>query len=188
MNGFPALALLLGLAQAPPPQAPEPPPRVHLTLASAAAEPGQAAYVNVMLANQIAARLVELRETLDFPPDKLTFAGARLGVAADLAGATLTMVMKDRAGQTVEDRAAASRLEITIAATKQPLEDGPLLELQFRLGDVTPQSIRVTHTAEMLDDLGKPVRDLAFSDGHVLVQADTGPAPAAIMACFFYMH
>jgi hypothetical protein len=188
MTGLSALVFLLSVAQAP--QATEPPPAqaVTLTLASAAAEPGQAVYVNVMLANQIAARLVELRQSLDFPPDKLTFAGARLGVAADLAGATLTMVMKDRAGKTVEDRAAAVRLEIAIAATKQPLEDGPLLELHFRLGEVPPQSIRLTHKAEMLDDLGKPVAHLAFSDGHVLVQADTGPAPAAIMACFFYMH
>jgi hypothetical protein len=191
MTVLSALGILLTLAQAPPPpQAPEQAAAkgVTLTLASASVEPGQAVYVNVMLANQIETRLVELRQTIDFPPDKLTFAGARLGVASDLAGATLTIEMKDRAGKKVEDRAAAARLEIAIAATKQPLEDGPLLELQFRLGDVAPQSIRLTHKAQMLDDLGKMVTDLAFSDGHVVVASDTSPTPAAIMACFFYMH
>jgi hypothetical protein len=162
-------------------------PAFTIDLTAADVKPGSPVYVNVMLSNPGGARVVQLRESVAFPPEKLTFVRAQLSLASLAAGAALTLEMKDKSGATVQDREAAQRVDLRIAG-KSPLEDGPLVELEFRLVEGSAQRIRLVHTVEALDDAGRALAGLEFADGHVVVTEETGPAPLPIHACFFYMH
>jgi hypothetical protein len=161
--------------------------KLSLNLISPPVKPGAPVYLNAMFSNPSGAPVFEIRQTIQFPREKLVLSRARLGTAGDLAGAVLTVDMKDKSGVKVQDREAAETLELRITAQK-PLQDGPLVELQFRLIDDKEQSIRLAHIAEALNSEGNKVPELAFSDTEVVVTAKTGPEAPAVFACFFYMH
>jgi hypothetical protein len=158
-----------------------------LRLVSAATKPGGVAYVNVILANPEGAPVAEFRQRLQFPRDQLAFTNARLGIAASLAGATLTTTLMDGAGAVVQSKDEAEGVELRIVGTK-PFPDGPLVELQFQVRATSDATVRLPHKAEALDREGTRMASLAFADGHIVVTSDLAPPPPPAFACFFYMH
>jgi hypothetical protein len=159
---------------------------VHLV--TVPVKPGApAVFMTTVLANPEGVPIREVRQRIQFPREKLTYAGARLGIAAELAGGSLTLDLLDEAGKKVEARESAARLELKIAG-RETLGNGVLLELQFRLVTDQPGSIPITHSAEALSADGKAFSELLSSDAEVVVTSDVAPPPPSIFACFFYMH
>jgi hypothetical protein len=159
---------------------------LRLEFIAAPVRPGAPIYINAMLANPSGERVVVIREHIQFPREKLVFSQARLGISASLSDAALNVQMKDTSGAIVKDREAAQSLDVTISG-KKTLEDGPLIEFEFRLVDSKEQSIRIAHTAEALNDQGAEIA-LAFSDAEVVVSETVAPPPAPAIGCFFFTH
>src|SRR5690242_20421515 len=89
---------------------------LRLDLAAANVRPDVPVFVNVMLSNTVSAQLYTVRESIQFPGDKLLFSKAQLGIAADLAHADLKLEMKDKSGAKVDSKKAAQRVDLTITA------------------------------------------------------------------------
>ena len=158
-----------------------------LELIAAPVEPGAPIFVNALLSNPSGARVLVIRENIQFPREKLVFVQARLGIVGDLAGAVMSLEMKDKSGAKVKDREAAQTLEVTITA-KKTFSDGPLIEFQFRLADAKEQSIRLAHKADALDDQGKKIAGFTFADAEVAVTKDVAPPATPVLGCFFFTH
>ena len=158
---------------------------LKLDLVSARVRPGAPVFVNAMLTNPAGAPVQAISQNIQFPPE-LVFTQARLGIAGNLAAASLSLEMKDKAGVKVEKKEAARSLHLTISA-KQPLHEGPLVELEFRLADSKEQTIRLTHSAEAQDGQGKKI-ELVFSDTEVVVSEEIGSEPRPAIGCFFFTH
>ena len=151
-------------------------------------KPGDPVFVNSLLTNPGGLRLRVIHETVQFPRDKIVFTLARLGVAAELAEATMIVDLRDKAGVKVKDKQAAQSVDVTITA-KKSLPDGPVLELQFRLADSKEQTIKLTHAAEALDEEGKKVAGLQVTTApELVVSSGLAPPPAAVLGCFFFTH
>lgn len=162
-------------------------PSLRLRMVSPPVQPKARVFVNAILSNPTGEQVAQVYQSLTFSQAELEFIRARLAIAGDAAGATLTVEMQDASGATVEDPQKAERLEVTIAA-KKPLPGGPLAEFQFRAPSEKEQSIRVRHVAEARDPQGQTLSALAFSDVHVTVTKKPGLQPLKVFACFFYMH
>jgi hypothetical protein len=164
---------------------------LRLDLAAATVRPDSPVYVNLMLSNSLGAQVYTVRESIQFPVEKLVFSRAQLGVAADLAHAQLSLEFLDKSGAKIKNKEGAQQIDINITAT-QPLPDGPLIELQFRLAGATnerkDESIPLRHTAEALDEQGKKIAALQFSNAEVVVKQEPGEGPKPIMTCFFFSH
>lgn len=175
------------VAAAPWSSAQDAPPAPVLQLFSAPVGFDGLVYVNGMLENPGGPVVRELQQTVKFPHDKLQFTGARLGFAADVAGATLEVVMKDRNGQRVEKRELAQALELRVVSPV-PLGEGPILELKFRVVEAKKQTVTLAHQARALDGAGAAIQGLVFGDGEVVVTDELGPLAPVVFGCFFYMH
>lgn len=160
---------------------------LRLELVSARVRPGAPVFVNAMFFNPGGASVHVIRQIIQFPREKLSFVGARMGLAGNLADAAMLVEMKDESGAKVNDKAAAESLEVTFTA-KQTFQEGPLVEFEFRLADLKDQSIRVGHTAEALDDTGKKIPELAVSDAEVVVSEEISSEPRPAIGCFFFTH
>jgi len=160
---------------------------LSLELISPPTKPGELVYVNALLANPGGARVLVIRETLQFPREKLVFSRAELGIAGSLADAVLTVDMKNKSGVKVKDKEAAEILEVAITA-KKTFPDGPLIEFEFRLADAKEQSIPLTHKAEALDDQGKKIAAFSFSNVKVEITKDVDATPSPAIGCFFFTH
>jgi hypothetical protein len=160
---------------------------LNLEFISPPVKPGDPVFVNALLANPAGDHVLVIRENIQFPREKLVFSQARLGIAAELADAELSLNMKDKSGAKVKDKQAADSLEVTITA-KKTFPDGPLIEFEFRLADPKTQSIPLTHKAEALDDQGKKIAAFTFSDVKVEVTKEVAPTPMPAIGCFFFTH
>lgn len=185
--------LLMGVAPAQEPEFDEEParPAIEVTqpkidLASARVRPEAPVFVNALLAFPPSAEIYSIRQTIQFPA-ALQFKQARLGIAANLAVADLAVTMKDASGNKVDKRDLARSVELAIAA-KQPLAEGPLLEIEFKLMENQDQVIVLPHTASAVDRAGKPIADLAFAAGEVVVSQAAAEAPRPAIGCFFFTH
>jgi hypothetical protein len=69
-----------------------------VTLASPQAMPGNRTYVTSLLTNSAEISVYHLQHRLEFPQDKLTLVSTRLGIAANLANAVLTVELQEEAG------------------------------------------------------------------------------------------
>jgi hypothetical protein len=161
--------------------------KVNLELIAAPVKPGEPVFVNVMLTNPGGERVRVVHETLQFPREKMAFTSARLGIAGDLGDATLALIMKDKTGARTSNKEAAQSLDVTISA-KQTMPDGPLIEFEFRLTDTKEQSIKLPHTAEVMDDQGKKIAGVKFTDAQLVVSESTSGPPSAAIGCFFFTH
>ena len=159
----------------------------RLELASARVRPDAPIFVNAMLFNPNGEHVQVIRQTVQFPREKLMFFQARLGIAGDLAAANLSVEMKDKAGAVVKDRQVAESLNVTVTA-KRPLEEGPLVELEFRLVEAKDQTIPVTQSVEAIDDAGKRIASLTSSNTEVVVSGADSDAPRPAIGCFFFTH
>ena len=69
-----------------------------VTLASPQAMPGNRTYVTSLLTNSAEISVYHLQHRIEFPQDKLTLVSTRLGIAANLANAVLTVELQEEAG------------------------------------------------------------------------------------------
>jgi hypothetical protein len=161
--------------------------KLTLSLFSAAVAPKAPIYINATLANPQNASVQELRSTIKFPNDKLTFVRARLGIAADLANSKLDLQMQDASGAAVTEPEKASTLIMKVTADK-PIPAGPIAEFQFRQTQEKEETVHVTHVAEARDKDGKALPEFVFSEVDVRITKNLGPQPLAVFSCFFYMH
>ena len=69
-----------------------------ITLASPQAMPGDRTYVTSLLTNSGEISVYHLQHRIEFPKDKMTLVSTRLGIAADLAHAVLTVELQEEAG------------------------------------------------------------------------------------------
>jgi hypothetical protein len=160
---------------------------LSLELIAAPVKPGEPVFVNAMLANPGGERVRVIHQTIQFPREKLVFVQARLGIAADLADSTLALVMKDKSGAKTTSKDTAQSLDLTVTG-KKTFQDGPFIELEFRLADNKEQTIKISHTADALDDQGKKIAGMTFADAQLIVSNDTAGPPAAAIGCFFFTH
>ncbi|MSO21304.1 MAG: hypothetical protein EXQ56_12780 [Acidobacteria bacterium] len=160
-----------------------------LELVSARVRPGAPVFLNAMITNPATAPIYVVRQSVEFPRASLTFVLARLGIAANMSFAEIAVEMKDASGTKVKEKAAAQKLEITITA-KEPIRDGPLAELEFRLAaDTKEQTLIVKQSAEALDDKGKKVASLTVTPtAEVVVSESIGSEPRPAIGCFFFTH
>ena len=167
--------------QTPPPSTA---PRIELT--SARVRPDAPIFVNALIFNSEGAEVHSVFQTIQFSA-ALQFKLARLGIAANLAGAELKVVLKDASGATVDKRELARSVDLAITA-KQSMAEGPLVELEFKLTEPKDQVIALPHKARILDGKGKENSSLIFSDGEVVVSESLGEAPRPAIGCFFFTH
>jgi hypothetical protein len=163
--------------------------RIVLNVFAPPVTPGAPVFLNATLTNPTDAGVYELRQTLTFRREHLRFVGARLGIAAAVAAATLDVQLADASGAALEAGSAdaAARATLTISAASA-LPPGPLVEVEFRQVDAREQSIRVHQIAEARGQAGTPLPGLAFADVDVSVSTTRAPEPLKIFSCFFYMH
>jgi len=161
---------------------------LRLELISAPTKPSAPVYVNVLLSNPSGERVVVIRQTLQFPREKLVFSQVQLGIGASLSDGELKLEMKDGSGATVKDKEKAQSVEVTITG-KRTFENGPLIEYEFRAVEGKGESVPLKHTAEAQDDQGKKIANLDFSNtAEVVLTEDVAPPPQPAIGCFFFTH
>lgn len=179
-------------AQEAAPEAPAsaaPAKTLRLDLVSARVRPGSPVFLNTMITNPSTAPVYVVRQSIEFPRGSLTYFQARLGIAANMSFADIAVAMKDASGAPAKEKAAAQKLELTVTA-KEPIRDGPLAELEFRLaGDAKEQTLIVKQSAEVFDDKGKKVPGLTLNEtAEVVVSEAIGSEPRPAIGCFFFTH
>lgn len=157
-----------------------------IDLASARVRPESPVFVNALLAVPHAVDIYAIHQTIRFPA-ALQFKLARLGIAANLAVADLAVTLKDASGAKVDTRESARNIELKITA-KQPMAEGPLVELEFKLLENQDQVIPLPHTAKAFDRAGKEIPNLAVAAGAVVVSQSAAEAPRPAIGCFFFTH
>jgi hypothetical protein len=160
---------------------------IKLNVFAPAVLPKAPIYLNATISNPTETSIYELRQTITFDRNEVRFVRARLGVAGDLAGATLSVDTLSAADAKVDDKDEATRIAIRISA-KNPLPSGPLIELEFKQVQGKEQMIKLKTIAEIRDAEGKVLPGLKFHDSTVSVSKTLEPAPLKIFGCFFYMH
>jgi len=182
------LLLFLGMVQAQD-EAPVPAPAqpeeeikpISINLASPTVQPGQRTYVTILLSNGTDVSVSQLEHWLEFPKSKLTYLSTRAGIAADLAGATVTSERQDNSdGDTVT-------LHLSVQGGSA-LPDGPIAEITFDVGEISPEDIILPHRMEAFGSEGERVEEVQFRDALLKVSHVLPEAPPAIFSCFFYMH
>ncbi len=156
--------------------------KTTITLASPQAMPGERTYLTSLLTNSPDTSVYHLQHRIEFPKDKLTLVSTRLGIAANLANAVLTVEEQESSGS---DEPAV--LILTIKGD-QAIPDGPVVEATFDVAHIVPQTIVLPHQLEAFDEQGEKISDVVFSDAELHVSADQPDLPPAIFACLFYMH
>ena len=160
--------------------------KTTITLASPQVLPGERGYLTLLLANAPDVSVAQLEHWIEFPKSKLQYVSSRLGIAADLAKTVLEVEIQDKpASETAEEETVVLHLSMQ---SKQPIPDGPLLEVSFNVGNVQPQTITFTHRWEALNPEGEEISDIVSSDGQLEVTHLLPDAPPGIFSCFFYMH
>jgi hypothetical protein len=160
--------------------------KTTITLASPHALPGQRGYLTLLLANAPDVSVSQLEHWIEFPKNKLQYVSSRLGIAADLAKTVLNVEMQDKpASESAEEEIVILHLSMQ---SKQPIPDGPLVEVSFNVSDVPPETITLAHRLEALNTEGEEISDIVSSDGQFEVTHLLPDAPPGIFSCFFYMH
>lgn len=160
--------------------------KTTITLASPHVLPGERAYLTLLLANAPDVSVAQLEHWIEFPKSKLEYVSSRLGIAADLAKTVLDVEIQDKpASEAAEEETAVLHLSMR---SKQPIPDGPLVEVSFNVGEVPAQTITFAHRMEALDTEGEAISDIVSSDGQLEVTHRLPDAPPGIFSCFFYMH
>jgi hypothetical protein len=160
--------------------------KTTITLASPHVLPGERAYLTLLLANAPDVSVAQLEHWIEFPKSKLEYVSSRLGIAADLAKTVLDVEIQDKpASETAGEETAILHLSMR---SKQPIPDGPLVEVSFNAGGVPAQTITFTHRLEALNTEGEAIADIVSSDGQLEVTHQLPDAPPGIFSCFFYMH
>lgn len=160
--------------------------KTTITLASPNVLPGERAYLTLLLANAPDVSVGQLQHWVEFPKSKLEYVSSRLGIAADLARTVLDVQIQDKPAS---DMAGEETVILHLSMqSKQPIPDGPLVEVSFNVGNVPPQTITFAHRLEALNTDGEQISDVVSSDGLLEVTHRLPDAPPAIFSCFFYMH
>ena len=155
-----------------------------VTLASPQAMPGNRTYVTSLLTNSAEISVYHLQHRLEFSQDKLTLVSTRLGIAANLANAVLTVEEQPGA----ETNEGGNAVLILTIKGDNAIPDGPVVEATFDVAHIAPQTIVLPHQLEAFDEQGEKISGVVFSDAEVHVSADQPDLPPAIFACLFYMH
>ncbi len=177
------LLFSLGLVQAQDevPTAQEEVKKTAIKLASPTVQPGQRTYVTILVSNAEDVAVAEMEHWLQFPKSKLTYLSTRAGIAADLAQAKVTVETQDDPdGDTVT-------LHLSVKGGSA-LPDGPVAEITFDVGEITPEDIVLPHRLEVSNSDGERINDVEFQDALLKVSHVLPDAPPAIFSCFFYMH
>jgi len=184
--GAAILLLSLGMVQAEdeaPASAPEN-EEVQMTsinLASPTVQPGQRTYVTILLSNSPDVSVSQLEHWLEIPKSKLTYLSTRAGIAADLARATVKAEIQDSA------EGDMAMLHLLIQGGNA-IPDGPVAEVTFNVGEISPEDIILPHRLEASSTEGERVEEVEFRDAVLKISHVLPDAPPAIFSCFFYMH
>lgn len=184
--GVAILLLSFGLVRAQdevpePSQEEEESGRASIVLASPTVQPGQRTYVTILLSNAPDVSMSQLEHWLEFPTSKLTYLSTRAGIAADLAGAVVKAEIQDSSEGDI------SILHLSVQGEKA-LPNGPIAEITFNVGSISPEDIVLPHRVEAFGKEGERVEEVEFGDVVLKVSHVLPDAPPAIFSCFFYMH
>jgi hypothetical protein len=144
--------------------------------------------VNGSLVNPKSDPAYEVRQTLKFPIEHLQLTRVQLGVAGEIAGATMTVEYQNETGAKV-DTAANSRQVSIVIKSKSSLPAGPLEEFRFIQTDEKEQTYKIQQTAEVRDSNGTALAELTYPkeiEVRITKTLPTGILP--VFSCFFYMH
>ena len=157
--------------------------KASLTLAGIGATPGSEVRFTVMFTNRPGGEVSQLRQWIEFPKNTLSYVGARLSIAAELAEAELKADVKDKS-----DAPDIGILTISIIG-KKSLSDGPVAELIFEVPSTVPeQTLTLNHRAEGVGLDGKTLSEVAAEGGSLKISKEPVEVAPGLFSCFFYMH
>ena len=163
-------------------------PKTSIGLTAQQVRPGSPAYFTVMLTNNPAADVSELREWIEFPKDKISYVSARLSIAGDLAEAELKVEVQDKADAPAADKGNVGVLAVSIIG-KKPIPDGPVAEITFQIPPTAgEETLPLGHRVEATAPDGKKLTSLVVEPVSLKISKETPQLAPAIMSCFFYMH
>lgn len=142
--------------------------------------PGERTYLSILLSNSGQDTVSRLEHWFEIPTRKLSYGRARQGIAADMAGAVLTVE------ETLQEE---DTLILHLSHQgRQPIPDGAVVEIRLDVADIEPQTLILPYRVEAFGEQGERIPDVEFSDARLHVSLQPLGVPEIVFSCFFYMH